>query len=630
MGLNWRILIVVGFDAAAVMAAWLGAYWLRFGSSDVLARLRFDAGILLAVVPLQIAAIVAFGLHRSLWRYVNVRDVRRLLWAVLASAVLVPIVQALVSPGWPIPRTTLVLHPILLLLLIAGGRVGYRMLCESIEGRVSAHHGKPVIVIGAGQAGLRLLQQLERSTKWRPVALLDDAPSKQRRRVHGVVVEGRTEDLPRVAAGMGVHHAIIAMPSARHEARKRIVDVCRAAHVEVLTLPSVDEVMREGEAFERIRKVDIADLLGRDPVQLDGRELGAHLTGQIVMVTGAGGSIGSELCRQIARFSPRALIAFERSEFQLYQLNEEFSVRKPELRIVPAVGDVCNKARVDQIIAAWRPSIVFHAAAYKHVPLMEDINAWEAVRNNVGGTLTVASSAVEHGVATFVLVSTDKAVNPTNVMGATKRLAEIVCEGLQQRGRTRFGIVRFGNVLGSAGSVIPKFQEQIARGGPVTVTHPEIIRYFMSIPEAAQLVLQAGTMGRGGEIFVMDMGEPVKIVDVARDMIRLSGFEQDEIGIEFTGLRPGEKLFEELLADGETTQPTPHPKLRIARNRAVGPELFERVVSLASEPRPMADDDVRAALAQLLPEYSNPTARKQGADVVPLVQPLANRRTGSA
>jgi FlaA1/EpsC-like NDP-sugar epimerase len=619
MRINWRVLIVLGFDAVAVIVAWLCAYYLRFGGSDMVDRLRFDADILRVAIPVQVAVIAALGLYRSLWRYVNLQDLKVLLLAVVLSTITVPVVQALVSPGWPLPRTALLLFPILLTLLMGGGRLAYRMWRESLEAGSTAFHGKPVIVIGAGHAGLRLLQQLQRSEKWRPVALLDDSAAKQRRRVHGVAVAGRSVDLPEVAARLGVRHAIIAMPSARHGERKRIVEICRAVHVDVFTLPSVDEVMREGEAFERIRKIDIEDLLGRDPVQLDDRELGAHLTGKVVMVTGAGGSIGSELCRQIARFSPHTLVAFEQGEFSLYQLTEEFAVRKPELNVVAAIGDICDRARVDQVIESWRPSIIFHAAAYKHVPLMESANAWEAVRNNVGGTLTVASSAVDHGVASFVQVSTDKAVNPTNVMGATKRLAEICCEALQQQGRTRFGIVRFGNVLGSAGSVIPKFQAQIARGGPITVTHPDIIRYFMSIPEAAQLVLQAGTMGRGGEIFVMDMGEPVKIVDVARDMIRLSGYEHDDIGIEFTGLRPGEKLYEELLADGETTQSTPHPKLRIARNRPVDSELFSRVVALLATQRPLSDDEVRAQLGLLVPEYERPDARKR-ADVVDLRQ----------
>jgi FlaA1/EpsC-like NDP-sugar epimerase len=320
-------------------------------------------------------------------------------------------------------------------------------------------------------------------------------------------------------------------------------------------------------------------------------------------VTGAGGSIGSELCRQIARFGPARLVLFEQSEFALYSVEQWFAVHAPAVVLVPLAGDVKDVARLDEVFAAWRPQAVFHAAAYKHVPLMEVGNAWQAVRNNVLGTLAVAECAQRFGAERFVLISTDKAVNPTNVMGATKRLAEMACEALhRQASGTQFEMVRFGNVLGSTGSVIPKFQEQIARGGPVTVTHPEITRYFMSIPEAAQLVLQAAAMGQGGEIFVLDMGEPVKIVDLARKMIHLSGYAESEIRIEFSGLRPGEKLYEELLADAEETRETPHPKLRIARARAVDDDFLPNLRPWFSEPA-QSDAQVRQTLMRWVPEY---------------------------
>jgi FlaA1/EpsC-like NDP-sugar epimerase len=386
--------------------------------------------------------------------------------------------------------------------------------------------------------------------------------------------------------------------------RRRIVEACREAGLEVLTVPSFDEILHGQASVDRIRRIEIDDLLGRDPVRLDERGVGALLAGQVVMVTGAGGSIGSELCRQIARFEPSLLVAFDQSEFGVYSLAEEFAARARAPQVVPLVGDVCNRRRLDAVLQQYRPRVVFHAAAYKHVPLMEEVNAWEAVRNNSHGTLVAARAAIEAGVETFVLVSTDKAVNPTNVMGASKRLAEIVCERLQEQGGTRFEVVRFGNVLGSTGSVIPKFQQQIARGGPVTVTHPEIIRYFMSIPEAAQLVLQAASMGRGGEIFVLDMGQPVRIVDLARELIRLSGYTEQEIPIRITGLRAGEKLYEELLADGETTIPTDHPKLRVARTRPVdGAELGELERWLAFE-GVRSDAEVRRDLRRWIPEYA--------------------------
>jgi FlaA1/EpsC-like NDP-sugar epimerase len=338
-------------------------------------------------------------------------------------------------------------------------------------------------------------------------------------------------------------------------------------------------------------------------VQLDDSGLHQLLTGQVVMVTGAGGSIGSELCRQIARFSPAKLVLFEQSELALYAMEQELPQRFPNLAIAPVIGDVKNAAWVNQVMSEYRPAVVFHAAAYKHVPLMENGNAWEAVRNNVLGTQVVAAAAQAHGVGKFVMISTDKAVNPTNVMGATKRLAEMACQAMQQPEGTRFVSVRFGNVLGSSGSVIPKFQKQIEAGGPVTVTHPDITRYFMSIPEAAQLVLQAGLMGEGGEIFVLDMGEPVKIAELARLMIRLSGADEDRIRIEYTGLRPGEKLYEELLADDESTLPTPHPKLRVAKARIADAGWCTECLAWLATPDARDETAVKQQLKAWVPEY---------------------------
>ena len=356
-------------------------------------------------------------------------------------------------------------------------------------------------------------------------------------------------------------------------------------------------------AISSIRPVAIEDLLGREPVWIDTRHVAAMVAGKTVLVTGAGGSIGSELCRQLARFGPARLVLFEQSEFALYTLEQWFSVHLPDLALVSLAGDVKDRERLNEVFASFRPQVVFHAAAYKHVPLMEVANAWQAVRNNVLGTMLVAECASRFEAERFVLISTDKAVNPTNVMGATKRLAEMVCEALHRQGSgTQFEMVRFGNVLGSTGSVIPKFQAQIARGGPVTVTHPEITRYFMSIPEAAQLVLQAAAMGQGGEIFVLDMGQPVRIVDLARKMIHLSGYSEGEIRIEFTGLRPGEKLYEELLADAEHTRQTPHPKLRIARARAVDDDLLQNLRPWLAEPC-QGDERVRETLMHWVPEY---------------------------
>ena len=354
----------------------------------------------------------------------------------------------------------------------------------------------------------------------------------------------------------------------------------------------------------QLRAVELDDLLGRDSIVLDTAGLAAFLSGRTVLISGAGGSIGAELCRQIARYKPRKMVLLDASEFALYTIDAEFERDWPTLDTVAAICDVKDAARLAALFAAHRPEIVFHAAAYKHVPLMEQQNAWEAARNNILGTLRIAEAAIAHQTQAFVLISTDKAVNPTNVMGATKRVAERVCQTLQSGGTTKFGIVRFGNVLGSTGSVVPKFRRQIAAGGPITVTHPEVTRYFMLIPEATQLVLQAALMGRGGEIFVLEMGEPVKIVDLARDMIRLSGLGTEDIEIKFTGLRPGEKLFEEILSDDETTLPTPHPQLRIARaaNEAERTWLAELIDWLCGPER--TDVQVRTQLKVWVPEYT--------------------------
>ncbi|MCX7169344.1 MAG: nucleoside-diphosphate sugar epimerase/dehydratase, partial [Proteobacteria bacterium] len=406
-------------------------------------------------------------------------------------------------------------------------------------------------------------------------------------------------------------------PAATHTVRRRAAQLASDAGLSLLTVPSFEDLLSGRVAISQIRRVELEDLLGRDPVQLDEQGLHGLLAGNAVLVTGAGGSIGSELCRQIARYSPRLLVFLDISEYAIYRIEQEFTRQFPGLSIACLVGDVGDAARLADIFNQYRPEVVFHAAAYKHVPLMENENAWQALRNNVLGTWRVASAALAHGTGRFVLISTDKAVNPTNVMGASKRLAEMVCQALSRHGQaalpaTRFVIVRFGNVLDSSGSVIPKFREQIAQGGPVTVTHPEIVRYFMLIPEAAQLVLQAGLMGQGGEIFVLDMGEPIRIVDLAREMIRLSGFTEEDIHIEFTGLRPGEKLYEELLADGETTRPTPHPKLRVARADAIGDAAWLAELHAWLDRPSMPSASVKQELAARVPEYRPSPPAKSG------------------
>jgi FlaA1/EpsC-like NDP-sugar epimerase len=488
--------------------------------------------------------------------------------------------------------------------MMGGSRLAYRAWKEGRIASLNSMVGTPVLILGAGDSADALIRELSAKRDWRVVGLLDDGVLKQGRQIHGVPVRGRVSEVSRVAQALDVSHAIIAMPEASHTVRRKAVSVASAAGLKVMTVPAFDDIVSGRVTVSQLRRVELDDLLGRDPVVLDSAGLSGFLGGNVVLVTGAGGSIGSELCRQIARFGPSRLVLLELSEYALYQIEQEFRAAHPGLPISCIVGDIRNRARVEQVLREYRPTVLFHAAAYKHVPLMEEENAWEAVQNNVLGTHTLAAAALGHGVQTFVLISTDKAVNPVNVMGASKRLAELVCLGLQKADSTRFVIVRFGNVLGSAGSVIPKFRQQIAEGGPVTVTHPEITRYFMSIAEAAQLVLQAGAMGVGGEVFVLDMGEAVRIVDLAREMIRLSGFTEDDIRIVFTGLRSGEKLYEEVLADDERTLPTPHPKLRIASASAVEGDLLPRLLDWLARSDPPTADAVRAELARLVPEYS--------------------------
>jgi FlaA1/EpsC-like NDP-sugar epimerase len=389
------------------------------------------------------------------------------------------------------------------------------------------------------------------------------------REIFGVKVLGDIHYLTEIHHRFDIKHVILAMPLDRHQERRQAIELAKHLGFEVLTVPAVEDLLGGKVNVSQIRKVDVEDLLGRDEVKLDSSGLKNLIEGRTVYVSGAGGSIGSELCRQILKYKPDTLICFDISEYALYKLEQEFSQQHFKINLLYLTGDVKNSQRIANILAQYKPSVVFHAAAYKHVPLMENGNVWEALSNNVIGTYTLARACKAAGVEKFVLISTDKAVNPTNVMGATKRLAEMVCQGMQGSVGTSFVIVRFGNVLGSSGSVIPKFREQIAKGGPLTITHPDITRYFMSIPEAAQLVMQAGLMGNGGEILVLDMGEPVKIANLAADMIKLSGLQLEDIKIEYVGLRPGEKLYEELLADDEHTQATPHEKLRIALARPV-------------------------------------------------------------
>jgi FlaA1/EpsC-like NDP-sugar epimerase len=599
--------LALAHDVLAVAGAWIAAYWLRFNLDIPITFYRAALGAIPGLVAVYATVFLLARLYRGIWRYASLDDLKRIMLAVTVSGLIVSAGVSIINLGG-IPRSVLILHPLLLAGIMGSSRLLYRAWKEHrLYGAIQLT-GKSVLVLGAGDAAADLLRELARSAQWRVVGLLDDDAGKQGRQINGVRVLGTITDVDRIASGLEVSHVIVAMPGGSAARRRRAAEHASRAGLQVLTVPAFEDLLSGRVAISQVRKVELEDLLGRDQVQLDDAGLQGLLTGKVALITGAGGSIGSELCRQIVRFKPKLLVFYELSELALYAIEQEFSGRADSCAFACVVGDVKDKARLQTMFSTYRPNVVFHAAAYKHVPMMENENAWEAVRNNVCGTLAVVRASVEHQVGEFVLISTDKAVNPTNVMGASKRLAELACQALQQQHRaTRLVMVRFGNVLGSSGSVIPRFRQQIAAGGPVTVTHPDIIRYFMLIPEAAQLVLQAGLVASrqpdGGQIFVLDMGEPVKIVDLARDLIRLSGFTEDEIKIEFTGLRPGEKLYEELLADSEATLPTPHPKLRIAEASAAPAAEWLADLELWLSASSLTEAEVKLGLKLRVPEY---------------------------
>ncbi|MDE2612740.1 MAG: polysaccharide biosynthesis protein [Burkholderiales bacterium] len=591
-------------DALVVMACWNATYLFRLGFERwISARPGYDVWVMLGVVALYLLASVVFKVPQSMWRFSGFGEVQRLTLACLvAGAVAAALVMGLGLRK--VPRAVLALHPIVSLMGLVLVRIVYRMTYEHARSRIAGAAGevRRALVLGAGEAARLLMAGLHQQG-WVVLGLFDDDPGKQGARIGGVPVRGPLARLADPALRAGATHVIVAMPSATPAQRRRALELAAGAGLPVRTVPGVDELRAGRTRIERLRDIEPDDLLGREPVRLDTGGLERVLGGKTVLVSGAGGSIGSELCRQIAHYRPARLVLYELSEFNLYTIEQELRETQPAPELVPLIGDVKDLAHLRATCAEWRPQVVFHAAAYKHVPLMEERNALAALRNNTLGTANAARAAAECGAERFVLISTDKAVNPTNVMGATKRAAEMVVSRLAAEfAATRFVAVRFGNVLGSSGSVIPKFKEQIARGGPVTVTHPDVIRYFMTIPEAVQLVLQAAVVGESGQVLVLDMGEPVKIVDLARDLIRLSGHKVDEIGIEFTGLRPGEKLYEELLAAADDTLPTSVPRLRIARLDRQGGEVAE-LLRWAVEAEDAGDAVTRTHLQRAIAEY---------------------------
>ena len=592
-------------DGLLIALAWNITYLFRIGFERWFeVRPWYDFWVMLGIIATYLVMFVLLKVPQSMWRFSGFGEVKRLTWACLGAGVAcAAVVMGLQLYG--VPRSVLALHPVVTLMSLCMVRVGYRMLYEHSRAQITGgdKEVRRALILGAGQAAKRLMAGIHQQG-WIVMGMLDDDPVKQGARISGVPVLGPLEAVGDRAVLGAATHLIIALPGSSARQRRRAFELASAAGLPVLTVPSAAELRQGDPDLARgVRDIEPEDLLGREPVQLDEQGIDLVLHGKTVLITGAGGSIGSELCRQVARYKPARLVLVELSEFNLYSIEQELGQTAPGLELVRLIGDVKDLAGLQRIFDAWKPQVVFHAAAYKHVPLMEEHNAAAAVRNNTMGTYHAALASARAGAERFVLISTDKAVNPTNVMGATKRAAEMVVSSLAaDHPGTRFMAVRFGNVLGSSGSVIPKFKEQIARGGPITVTHPDIIRYFMTIPEAARLVIQAAAIGESGQVLVLDMGEPVKIVDLARDMIKLSGRSIDDIRIVFTGLRPGEKLFEELLADADATLATVVPQLRVARLESRGSpvgDLLRRVADAAA----LGDGEVRDLLMHVVPEY---------------------------
>lgn len=603
-----RFLLVVALQAAIIVLSLWIAFAVRFDFHIPPVHLKRFYSLLPVVLGIKLGVFWWLGLFRGWWRYVSMSDLITILRGNLLASLGVLLYAVFVIRLTHVPRSVLILDAIFSFLLMGGVRFVTRAFRENYFPMVLGV-GRPKsrsLIVGAGDAGQAIAREIRRNKRLerKIIGFLDDDPMKKGQTFQGIKVLGTQDDIAWICRTKGVDEIIIAVPSASGKQVRAIVEKCQKIGVMFKTLPGVGDLIDGKVSVQSIRDVSFEDLLGREAVRLDIEQIRAYLQGKRVLVTGAGGSIGSEICRQVARFKPSRLILFENGETPLFSIEQELIQKFPGIPISPIVGDIRFRARVEAIFDEFMPEVVFHAAAYKHVPMMEH-NPAEAANNNVRGTKILADAAHTFGVQNFVMVSTDKAVNPTNVMGATKRAAELYVQALAQRSRTHFVTVRFGNVLGSNGSVIPIFKEQIAKGGPVKVTHPEVTRFFMTIPEASQLVLQAGSMGKGGDIFLLDMGESVKIVHLAEELIRLSGYEPyEDIDIVFTGLRPGEKLFEELLLQGEGVIPTKHEKIRVAK-AATGDEaiLSRQIEELYGLARVMDLPGVLAKLKEIVPEY---------------------------
>ena len=621
---NRNFFILFGIDIFLLVSSWFTSYFIRF-DFDIPEKFTDEMiAILPAAIFIKIACFYFFNVYRGMWRFTGVNDLLDIIKAVTLSTLLIIVWVVLVYRYKNVPRSVVFIDWCFNILLISGVRLGIRIFFQKyvptnpiqslmpINGTVKKARQSPdkrLLIIGAGNCGEKILREIQDNPQlqYRVVGFLDDNPNKIGRRIHGVPVKAMLGDLSFIAEKTEADELLIAIPSATADEMRRIVSLCKQSGVRFKTVPSYGELIGGRVTMKTVREVAYRDLIGRETVKLDEQLIEKYIRGQRVMVTGAGGSIGSELCRQICRFNPQKLILFERAESPLFEIDLELRHTCEDLEILPILGDIQDRDHLRKTFDDLMPQTVFHAAAYKHVPMLE-IQPWKAIENNILGTMNLVDFSNEFQIERFVLVSTDKAVRPANVMGASKRVAEMITlnRNYCASSSTRFMAVRFGNVVGSVGSVVPLFKKQIESGGPVTVTHPDVNRYFMTIREASQLILQSASMGQGGEIYILDMGTPVKIVDMARDLIRLSGFEPDvDIKIEFIGLRPGEKLYEELITDDENAKPTLHPKILMLKGGVCDLEMLNgRIRELADLSRLHEPERIRSKLQEIVSDYT--------------------------
>jgi len=613
-----RSKLLVGLDIFIINISIILAYLLRFDGDLSSMPLEVKTNIVYIFITATIIKIISFGffkLYSSLWRYAGIHEMINIVAGAFVGNVvlqcLVFIERILAARNFQlieitVPASIFAIAFLMDIFLVGGSRFAYRVFRRKVKGEaIRFKNSKRVLIIGGGNAGAVIIREMKQRTELNsvPVAIIDEDSYKLGKEINGVPIIGCNKDIVDVIMRKRIDEVIIAIPNASNQVINEVYEECSKTDCKIKILPSVSQLIDESVIIQKIRDVDIEDLLGREPIKLDVQGITTCIEGKVVFVTGGGGSIGSELCRQIASYKPKQLIILDNYENNAYDIQNELLYNYPKLNLVTIIANIREKHRIDSIFKKYKPNIVFHAAAHKHVPLMET-NPTEAVKNNVFGTLNVSECADKYGVERFVLISTDKAVNPTNIMGATKRIAEMIIQALNKHSKTEFVAVRFGNVLGSNGSVIPLFKKQIEQGGPVTLTHKEVTRFFMTIPEAVQLVIQAATMAKGGEIFVLDMGKPVKIYDLARNLIKLSGFEPDEdIKIEVTGLRPGEKLYEELLMDEEGLESTANEKIFVAQPVFTDLALLQREIDRLKEIIMTDASEVMDYIQMIVPTY---------------------------